>query len=60
MNPESPAVQAAFQLCCDMLAKHATRMSDLLVQWDTDRNGLIDKKEVRRSAATRPKARSHA
>ena len=48
---QQQAVQAALWECCTHLAKQASRISDLLNEWDTDRNGLIDKKEFRNACA---------
>ena len=44
-------LQHAMQLICDALAQSAGRVTDLLREWDTDQNGLIDKKEVRADGA---------
>lgn len=41
------SVEAAFQQTCDILAQSASKVEQLLIEWDTDKNGLIDKKEFR-------------
>ena len=41
------SLEAAFQQTCDILARSASKVEQLLVDWDADGNGLIDKKEFR-------------
>ena len=50
-QPAQQMLAMAMQLCCDTIAQKAGRISDLLRSWDTDGNGLIDRKEVRAANA---------
>jgi hypothetical protein len=42
-------LQTALQMACDVLASSASRITQMLNDWDTDRNGLISKTEFRKA-----------
>ena len=46
-NNRSKDEERAMQLICDVLAQSATKVMDLLREWDADQNGLIDRREFR-------------